>query len=445
MNSGLPFVDQVSKFSIDQTAWLNSDPNCTIEIDHFKDATLDLNQLLATTLPSMERSVTTAGYGNVELLQALGIPKRREIGFLLSELQKLKDRPRVMDLLFDSLGFYLKIRPKNRTLSRAYNVLDLRKPFFQTDIPKQFDQRELLDRVLPEATVLTDSTKALLLRTLKYAMVLKDRETDPVTYMDERTVRLYELEQGITIAIYGMVPARQLVLESYVGYTLFKNGYPAAYGGAWIFGQRAEFGINIFEAFRGGGSGYMMCQLLRVFRQVFQVERFEIEPYQFGLDNADGIASGAYWFYYKHGFRSMDTALAKLAETEVERRKVHKGHRTSTRVLIRFTESYLALTLGDVQKMGVHDITDKVKRLIRTTYSGDRDRAENESVKKFLKRTGGKNVNEPDGVRVLKEVALWAEALRVTDQGKLDLLHRMITAKPSDPYSYQELLLRYFN
>jgi len=445
MNSGLPFVDQVSKFSIDQTAWLNSDPNCTIEIDHFKDATLDLNQLLATTLPSMERSVTTAGYGNVELLQALGIPKRREIGFLLSELQKLKDRPRVMDLLFDSLGFYLKIRPKNRTLSRAYNVLDLRKPFFQTDIPKQFDQRELLDRVLPEATVLTDSTKALLLRTLKYAMVLKDRETDPVTYMDERTVRLYELEQGITIAIYGMVPARQLVLESYVGYTLFKNGYPAAYGGAWIFGQRAEFGINIFEAFRGGGSGYMMCQLLRVFRQVFQVERFEIEPYQFGLDNADGIASGAYWFYYKHGFRSMDTALAKLAETEVERRKVHKGHRTSTRVLTRFTESYLALTLGDVQKMGVHDITDKVKRLIRTTYSGDRDRAENESVKKFLKRTGGKNVNEPDGVRVLKEVALWAEALRVTDQGKLDLLHRMITAKPSDPYSYQELLLRYFN
>ena len=50
----------------------------------------------------------------------------------------------------------------------------------------------------------------------------------------------------------------------------------------------------------------------------------------------------------------------------------------------------------------------------------------------------------PDEIRVLQEVALWAEALRVTDARKLALLKRMVTIKPIDPYGYQELLLRFF-
>lgn len=96
--------------------------------------------------------------------------------------------------------------------------------------------------------------------------------------MDERSFSLYELERGVTVAIYGMIPERQLPLESYVGFTLFKNGLPAAYGGAWIFGEYANFGINIFESFRGGESGYMMCQLLRVYKQVFNISFLKSKP-----------------------------------------------------------------------------------------------------------------------------------------------------------------------
>ena len=119
-------------------------------------------------------------------------------------------------------------------------------------------------------------------------MVLTGRETDTSTYMDENSFRLFELERGISVAIYGMTPERQLPLESYVGYTLFKNGFPAAYGGAWVFGERSLFGINVFEQFRGGESGFILCQLLRVYRQAFNVNYFEVEPYQFGLDNPEG-------------------------------------------------------------------------------------------------------------------------------------------------------------
>lgn len=443
-NSGLPHTTYGSKFSHDLTTWLIAERSCRVEIDRFEDAAFDLNQVLATTLPPMERSETTSGYTNEELLHELGLRKGDKVPFLLNELKALNDRPRVKDLLFDGLGIHLRIIPKNRSFSRAYNAVALGKLFFHDGILKDFDQRELLDRPLPRPSNIAAGTKTKLIRAVKLSMVLTDRETDPVAYMDERTFRLYELERGISIAIYGMVPSRQMPLESYVGYTLFKNGYPAAYGGAWVFGERADFGINIFEPFRGGESGYLMCQLLRVFRQVFKVEHFEIEPYQFGLDNPDGIATGAFWFYHKHGFRPTDKELFKLSEKEMERRKKIKGHRTSARILTRFTESNMALTLSKDQRTGVYNITDKVKRLIRTTYKGDRTRAETESAKKFIERTGLRPVDGTDEIRVLQEVALWAEAFRVTDARKLELLGRMVTIKPLDPYAYQELLLSYF-
>ena len=44
-------------------------------------------------------------------------------------------------------------------------------------------------------------------------MTLKDRETDPVTYMYEGSFRLYELDRGVSFAIYGMIPERQLPLN----------------------------------------------------------------------------------------------------------------------------------------------------------------------------------------------------------------------------------------
>ena len=61
-------------------------------------------------------------------------------------------------------------------------------------------------------------------------MALTGRETDPATYLDARSLRIFDLERGLSVAIFGMTPERQLVLESYVGFTLFKNGLPVAYG-----------------------------------------------------------------------------------------------------------------------------------------------------------------------------------------------------------------------
>ena len=104
----------------------------------------------------------------------------------------------------------------------------------------------------------------------------------------------------------------------------------------------------------------------------------------------------------------------------------------------------MALALEEGRPTGVYDITDQVKRMIRTRYKGDRGRAVTESVRNFLARSGSGPLVDGVTAQVLEEVALWAEAMRVTSPEKLALMMDMIEVKPVDPYRYQELLLQFF-
>ena len=187
----------------------------------------------------------------------------------------------------------------------------------------------------------------------------------------------------------------------------------------------------------------MMIQLLRVYRKVFGINYFEVEPFQFGLDNPDGIESGAYWFYFRFGFRSLATALRHLAEEEQVKIRTKSGYRSSARTLLQFTESSVALQLGKNIPPTVADITSTVTKMIQKRYHGDRLRAEEDCRLKFMSKTKTTiTLNDAEN-QVLTEVSLWAEATHQKDPEKLSLLSQMITAKPYDVFAYQELLIRF--
>ncbi|QLH45441.1 MAG: hypothetical protein HWD58_07410 [Bacteroidota bacterium] len=192
----------------------------------------------------------------------------------------------------------------------------------------------MLNTPLPAPDKLSSQQQSVYQQVIQRALVLMARETDPSTFMDLTTLRVYSLERGIQVALFGMSPERQLPYVSYVGYMLFRNGYPLAYGGSWIWGGYAKFGLNIFEPYRGGESGYILCQLLRVYKQAFTLNAIEIDAYQFGLDNPDGIRSGAYWFYYRYGFRSRLATLRRLAIAK--RNGCRKIHLTEVKNLLCF-------------------------------------------------------------------------------------------------------------
>ena len=176
-------------------------------------------------------------------------------------------------------GLERSVRPRQAHVD--HNRLALSEPvFLQPDLLRKFDPMAVMNERLPTPRRMTDDQRADAIQALKNTMAITRRETDPATYLDPTTLRAYDLARGLTCAIFGMTPDRQLPLESYVSFTVFKNGFPVAYGGSWIMGERAAFGMNIFEPFRGGESGFMMCQVLRTYRQTFGVRYFEVDAHQ---------------------------------------------------------------------------------------------------------------------------------------------------------------------
>lgn len=392
LNSGMPFTPIKTRFSHECCEWLLAHQEVNVNIADFDEATMTLSETLKFTLPPFERDLAAAGNSDDVLWNDLGVKEKDRLAFLIQQFAVLNDKPQIKDYFFDTLGLTVHVDPKSASFSRPYNRIAIKKYFCHQEILKKFDHLSLMNQPLPKPEVLSQEGLLQAIDVVKKAMTLTARETDPATYLDPSTFKLYHLERGISIAHFTMTLERKLPLEYYIGFTLFKNGLPASYGGAWVFGKRALFGINVFEAYRGGESGYIMCQLLRSYRQAFGADYFEVEPYQYGADNPDGIKSGAFWFYYRYGFRPLDAKLNQLAFKEFEKIKSVKGYRSSERTLLRFTESNIALNLGQGIPPTVQEVEAKMTKYVNTYFNGDRKRAISETTARFML---SKKIDEP--------------------------------------------------
>lgn len=439
-DSGLPYCNIITSFSHDLTEWISHLEQCQISIDSYDATAIDLNTLLKLTLPLVEHEETAAGLSNDALLETLKVKKKNRLQFILNEFGKLQNTPLIKDHLWASLKMFVSIEGKDKYFSRTFNCIQTAPIYFHQSLLKQFDAKALLDAPLPPPKKLNKSELTNLNEVIKKSLLFLLRETDPATYLQPESLRYYELERGISIAIYGMIPERQMAFQSYIGYTLFKNGYPSAYGGSWVFGRTAMFGLNIFETYRGGESGYIMCQLLRVYRQAFGIDYFEIEPYQYGKDNEEGIKTGAFWFYYKFGFRPTDSELADLAAKEYHKIKTKPGYRTKEDTLLRFTESTIAWQVSGKKPMKITALTGKITTMFAKKFKDDRSLAVSFCKQEFLKKTKNFKIKN-NQKQVIEEISLLTEAMQVTDEKRLNLLQKMIETKPKDPYQYNRYLI----
>ena len=443
INEGLPYTDTVTRFSPDLLSWLLLQKDILAIFDSMPEPGLPINEVMQVTLPSLLKEETTAGLSFEGLMEVLHVKPAHYVTFLLGQLEQLD--PLVRDIIKEHMDVFVKLVPKNLQYSRAFNRIPVKQIYYQQNIFKKFDHLKLINEPIPDAEVMNKTDHQQLCKVIRYAMPLTQREIDTASYLQEDSTWLYKLERGVMVAIHAMTPQRQLPLESSVGFTLFKNGIPVSYGGTWIFGPRARFGLNIFDAFRGGESGYTLCQLLRVFRQVFNISYFEVESYMFGYANPEGISTGAFWFYYKYGFRPVNKELFRLAEKEYHKIKTRKNYRSSDKALIHFTQSNIALNLGDSVSTDVPEITGKVLAQFKKTWPHNYKEARQNAIKVFCQKL---EINcgelNPEELKVLEEVALWTMAMNVTDPRQLQLLKQMIFTKPKDLFAYQDLLLAFF-
>jgi hypothetical protein len=267
-----------------------------------------------------------------------------------------------------------------------------------------------------------------------------NRETDPVTYCNEDGLLFYELEHGLSIALFSMLPERRLPLESYIGFMMFKNGYPMAYGGGWVFGKRSLLGINIFEAFRGGESAFVFAQLLRTYKNAFSADYFEVEPYQFGKDNPEGLQSGAFWFYYRFGFRPVDEQLNKLATGEFQRIQTDKKYRSSIATLKLFTKSNVCVNFSGTEKpINPSDISKFISQQIVKQFDGDRTAAEKYCNSKLKRELGISSSMKNAGIKKLTlfyGLCLKTEKLSASDKTRLK---NLILEKGNNEFEYIQL------
>lgn len=184
-----------------------------------------------------------------------------------------------------------------------------------------------------------------LLDVARAALTARCREVFPITHGNRDEVWLADLGEGASVAIIGAEPRQRMSLETNYGYLLLSNGVPIGYGGVTPLRYQANTGINIFDPFRGSEAAFLWTRMLRAFRSLFNVGRFVINAYQFGEGNAEAIASGAYWFYYRLGFRPIDPAAARVAESEFRRLQRNRAYRSSPKALRALARGDLHLTV----------------------------------------------------------------------------------------------------
>ena len=154
------------------------------------------------------------------------------------------------------------------------------------------------------------------------------RELYPLIGSSPEEVYLYEPGRGVRIVVYGSLPEIRLPLEANHGLMLVKNGVPIGYGlGAMLF-DRCEIAINIFPEYRSGESSFIFERVAHLFVAHFGARVLVIRPYQVGEDNREALESGAFWFYYKFGFRPVKPRVRALAEEEHARIAADRSYRS---------------------------------------------------------------------------------------------------------------------
>lgn len=384
--SGIAGSIITGSFSYSIALWLTKNFPEETEIDSNSTDAETIRLFFRQIFPRTEYEIISAG--RLPLLSRIKRMKGKKPGSALSWLLQHLDASglpeRTKEYLFHSLGIFVRWKI-NRLF---YNNVSLqgikRQIFYHKEIKRTAKIGDLVIKEIPPPKKLSADEREQLIAAACSTLIFLHRETEPFTYADGKEIACFELERGLSIVLYGMDPERRLSLESYAGYLALKNGIPVAYGGGWIFGTRCQFGINILPAFRGAESAILFGNLLRIFKQRFDIRCFAVKPYQFGKNNPEALQSGAFWFYYKHGFRPEDIRLQQIADEEWKKKTVDKNYHSPPGLLRKFTGSNLVLHLSknsfpdfDAAKISIA-ITDYINK----NYNGDRSIAKVDCLQK---------------------------------------------------------------
>jgi hypothetical protein len=333
----------------------------------------------------MDQSLTTREW----LDRARG--RTSELAWLVGRFRQLDAAPAVRDALWEELDPRIEWRLDDPGAARTTARFPVGRIHPQRRaLERGADVAAVLARPIPVVRPLSPRVAQHWIDIARAALLVRGRETDPVTWANPREVLHVPLERGIDLAVIGMRPGRRLPIESFFGYVAAKNGVPAAYGGGWVFFERCEIGVNVFDSFRGGESAFLFAQILRAYKFLFHVKHFTVDPFQFGAANREGIQSGAFWFYHRLGFRPVDAELHALADAEGAKLQADRGYRTPPATLRKLATAMLELVVEPASDRvpDLARLSGAASRWIGLEFAGDAAAAREAAVRMLLGARG---------------------------------------------------------
>jgi len=269
-----------------------------------------------------------------------------DFDWLLAQLRDRRARP-FWSQLYNALELPLVWKLGDCRFSKTRNVISTGPAHIRTSGMRRrprFPKREIL-RPLESIPRLSQRAGARLIDVAMASLAVRHRETYHFNFANPAEVYLADVGEGVAIAVFGLLPEYRFPLECTMGYLVLSNGVPIGYGGSSIVFRQVNTGINIFDEYRGSEAAFLWVQVMRVYHALVGCTRFIVNPYQIGGDNTEGLRSGAFWFYYRLGFRPDSAPLRKLAQQEATRMRRDNRYRSDIRTLRRLASCDMHLDL----------------------------------------------------------------------------------------------------
>ncbi len=449
-HSGLAGTEVTINFGWDIARWLAVRFPRNADIDSFGDDGIPPQEIVTESLAPMEFELAASEADALEFIETANDGNRRtSLAWLVDAFERLPCPDTLRATLWDAMRPFIVIRTGGSLLSRTF-ARGLFAPtyYHREPLPKRIDVPALVREPLTAPRRLSSADRQQIVDVGRAVLAALGRETDAIALAHPQGVRWYDLARGTAIALFTMRPGRRGPLDSHIGMMLFKNAVPVGYGGGWPFLGDCRIGVNIFPAFRGGESALLFGQVLRVYRQCFDVGRFIAEPSQFGGTNREGLRSGAFWFYYRLGFRPVDPDAARLAAGEWSRMTSNPQYRTPARRLRTFTGGDIELRLDPTPEIDTSALSSLVTAWIRERFDGNRIAASNAASERVARVLGVMDRNawrddEAHAFTTLAPLVAQISGLRRWSDAERESLALLMRAKGADEFRFHARLRRH--
>lgn len=353
--------------------WLACRAKADVEIDwrNFSDPSMLDPLIRAFTRKSEQDAFDSSDYSTRDWVRlARGAHMPSDLHWMISAAKAARLKLSAIDELWSAADPPIAWRLKASRWSTTRNFLAgapviprkaLRRP------PDEIGRR--IEKPMKSIALLPQAQARRVIEIARTALAARCREVVAITYPNVDEIYWCDLGKGAALAVIVVAPDHRLSIETNTGYLLLSNGVPIGYGGVTPLFRQANTGINIFDAFRGGETAFLWVEMLRAFRSLFGSRRFVVNAYQFGEGNSEAINSGAYWFYYRLGFRPDDDDRKRLAAKEFDRLRLPGAARSSRATLKALATGDL---IFDLPGFDIRDAFDEKQLVKVSALAGER-------------------------------------------------------------------------